>query len=181
MTQERLRQLLNYDTEIGLFHWRIDRTGGTKAGDQAGYKCGTGHIKIKVDGQLYGAQVLAWIYVYGVEPDRDVDHKNTIPYDNRFINLRLATNSGQRQNIQKAHKRSLTKLLGVSVHGKRFRAKLVVDGKILHRSYHETPEQAHAAYLEAKETFHPYQTIIDNRIMFTHVYEDSEETIELGN
>ena len=58
ITQERLKELLNYCSETGLF---------TKAesGELVGVDNGRGYITIFVSGASYRAHRLAWLYVHG--------------------------------------------------------------------------------------------------------------------
>ena len=97
ITAERLRELLHYDAETGVFRWKVRpyRTSiqsGTVAGMiYAGYR------RIRVDGQMYQAHRLAWFYIHGHWPVNLIDHKNTIRDDNRLSNLREATRA---ENVQ---------------------------------------------------------------------------------
>ena len=74
LTQERMRELLSYDLETGVFVWRVDRQGGRgiKPGARAGSVKPTNEGKryryIKIDGVDYLAKRLAWFWVNGEWP-----------------------------------------------------------------------------------------------------------------
>jgi hypothetical protein len=91
ITQERLQSLLAYDPDTGEFRWRVDRTGGTKAGDRAGSFDSEGYLVMRVDGRYYRGHRLIWLYVHGQWPKHHLDHINGKPSDNRLSNLREAT------------------------------------------------------------------------------------------
>jgi len=83
---DRLKYLLKYDKNTGLFTFRRKR--GSKAkGSIAGGITASGHIRMRVDGKKYLAHRLAWFYTYGYMPDI-IDHINRVPADNRICNLR---------------------------------------------------------------------------------------------
>ena len=90
LTQERLKEVLYYDREMGVFTWLVDR-GSVKAGDIAGCMNSGGYIQIMIDGELYIASVLAWFYVEEYWPENIIDHENRIRSDNRWSNLRHVT------------------------------------------------------------------------------------------
>ena len=95
LAQARLKELFSYDEETGFFV-RYKRLGPKK--NIAGHVATKGHRQIMVDGKLYMAHRLAWLYVYGEYPQSLIDHINRNPDDNRICNLRLATNSQNQQN-----------------------------------------------------------------------------------
>jgi hypothetical protein len=100
ITHDRLREVLDYDPETGIFTWRVSR-GKAKAGNQAGrVNQTTGYIEIGLDGVLVGAHILAWLYVHGEWPPSLIDHRNRIRTDNRLSNLRFATYSLNRFNAK---------------------------------------------------------------------------------
>src|SRR5262249_3674854 len=98
LTYARLREVLDYDPETGVFRWRVCR-GPRASGSMAGCPNSDHRIYIKIDGQNYLASPLAYLWMTGTLPDdQQVDHINRDPSDNRWINLRLATHSQNQAN-----------------------------------------------------------------------------------
>jgi len=140
----RLRKLFHYDPNTGIFI-RLSRN------CIAGSKDTKGAIQIWIDGERYFAHRLAWLYVKGVWPPIDIDHKDRVKSNNRWNNLRLATHSQNRAN---GHS---TPTKGTFRDGAGWSAKVRKGGKVFHRSYHKTQEAARAAYVKAaKEAFGEY-------------------------
>jgi hypothetical protein len=75
MTQDHLKKILDYNPETGLFHWKVKPSKRFPAGMQAGSLI-HGYIRIHTNGRQYGAHRLAWLYVYGVKPEYQIDHIN---------------------------------------------------------------------------------------------------------
>jgi hypothetical protein len=94
LTVERLRELLNYDSETGTFTRKVKARGGRYAwaGARVGYVRPDGYRAIRIDVTRYREHRLAWFYVHGVWPT-ELDHVNGVRSDNRLINLREATRS----------------------------------------------------------------------------------------
>jgi hypothetical protein len=145
LTAERLRELLDYNPETGVFTWRINRRGarGLKAGARAGNVRPDGYRCIRIDGTSHLAHRLAFLWVTGELPLTGVDHKNRTPGDDRFLNLRPANQSENLANRRQNKGRNLPK--GVYRKGSGFRA--VIGGRHL-GSYH-TEEAAYDAYTNA--------------------------------
>jgi hypothetical protein len=99
LTQERLKEVLSYDAESGVFTWTKNRTRASK-GSIAGGEDGHGYWVICIDGIKYRAHRLVWLYMYNFFP-QEVDHQNHNRIDNRLINLRATDRSGNARNISK--------------------------------------------------------------------------------
>ncbi len=101
ITADRLRELLSYEPETGEFTWLRNR-GAAVAGTAAGVHNGLGYRVIRIDGRLYLAHRLAWLYAHGSWPESGLDHINCDRSDNRIVNLRQ---SSQRQNVRNSRRR----------------------------------------------------------------------------
>ena len=86
ITQERLKELFDYNQETGEFTRLVTVANRAKAGSIAGCKAGN-YLQIRIDYKLYYAHQLAWLYVYGYLP-KQIDHINHNGCDNRLENLR---------------------------------------------------------------------------------------------
>ncbi len=129
LTQSRLKELLTYDPDTGIFVW-ILRAGRGGAGCIAGSVRPTGYRYIGIDRKNYRAHRLAWLYVYGKFPDNQIDHKNRKRDDNWIGNLRDVTTIENCKN-QTMYKNNTSGIAGVRWHKgqKRWHAQIVVRQK----------------------------------------------------
>ena len=158
LTAERLRYLLSYDSESGIFHWRNPTCTRIKVGDLAGRSCNRNRYRrIKLDGREYLARRLAWLYVSGVWPQCVIDHKHGTSVGDGIDNLRDVSQSFNQQNRTAAGRNSNTGILGVSYCSKtcKFRARIEVRGRDIYLGHHVKVQDAQAAYLQAKHDYHP--------------------------
>lgn len=154
LTAKRLREVLRYDPATGLFKRRhVTRNWREFAGAQDSQ----GHVQIRVDGPLYAAHRLAWLYMTGEWPKAGVDHRNGIRSDNRWTNLRAATAAENCQN-QVARCTNKSGVLGVRLlkNGK-WNAQIQAGGKKKNLGQFDTLEEAGQAYLAAKQRLHAFQ------------------------
>lgn len=112
ITQEQLKSILRYEPETGKFYWLIN-SGRAFIGNKAGNINSEGYVRIRIDGQEYKAHRLAWLYVYGVNPENEIDHINGIKDDNRIVNLRDVSHQENCKN-QKNRINNTSGIQGVS-------------------------------------------------------------------
>lgn len=156
LTQARLRELLHYDPDTGLFTWRVDRPPRAKAGDSPQSPTKRGYLRASIAGRLHYLHRLAWLYVHGVWPTGVIDHVNGNPSDNRIENLRDVSHAVNLQNLRKARSDSTTGLIGAQPAGAtgRYVARIYVDNRNLSLGRFDSAEEAHSAYLIAKRKLH---------------------------
>ena len=158
VSADYLRSILAYDADTGVFTRLVSVSSRAKVGDVAGCKS-NGYIVIRVFGKSRYAHRLAWLYVYGQWPAGDIDHIDGCGTNNRIANLRDVTHSTNMQNLIQATIRNTNGFLGVMRSRKQWEARILVDGKRRYLGQFDTPELAHAAYLEAKRLHHVGCTI----------------------
>ena len=149
LTQERLKTLLNYDTETGVFTSR-KAWGSRPAGRVLGSKNQHGYLQISVAGRSYTAQRLAWLYAHGEWPKGVIDHINRVRDDNRLCNLRCINHSQNALNTE--YTTSKAKVRGVT-YAPPWRAFIQVDGKRKDLGRFHTLEEAVAARKAAEAQF----------------------------
>lgn len=150
LTQGRLKFLFDYDPETGDFTRRVSVAPNARAGEIAGYINGDGYVNFRVDGVIYQAHRLAFLYMTGEFPDSDVDHIDLNKANNAWRNIRPA--NGTLNNANKPLQSNNTVgYKGVSRHngGPKFRADVKVNGKKKYLGCFSTPEEAHAVYVKA--------------------------------
>lgn len=114
LTFEKAKELFTYDRETGIIKWR-KRIIGQRANLVAGSTNfnGDGYTRIRFNGKQYKAHRIAMLLSYGFYGDGlQVDHINHVRDDNRLINLRFVTRSGNRRN-QTRRSDNITGITGV--------------------------------------------------------------------
>lgn len=159
---EEMRRMYVYDPESGQFYHRVTelrRKSHVIAGDVAGSTCyGYRTLKYHKKKTSMQAHRVAWMFVHGVLHGNDqIDHINGNRMDNRLCNLRRVPAYINGENVRKCRARNKVGLLGVHRDGRsgKYVAQIQVRGKRIPigRMY-ETPEDAHAAYIQAKRLHH---------------------------
>jgi hypothetical protein len=146
ITQQSLREILDYDRDTGAFRWRVFRTGSAAPGDEAGTINSEGYRRIQIEGVMYQASHLAWLYETGEWPLEQVDHENRNQSDDRYDNLRLASQTLNKANSG-VYKNNKLGVKGVRLHRNgQYEARLRVRGKLQYLGCYRTLDEAKAAY-----------------------------------
>jgi hypothetical protein len=155
LTARRLRELVEYSPDTGVFTRRVTLCGRALAGSVAGGLHQQGYITFAVDGVSYQAHRLAFLYMTGEWPQGLMDHIDGVRHNNRWANLRDVSPAWNAQNRRKPQRQNKSGLLGVaSLPNGRFVAR-VVSGKKRHFiGEFASAELAHHAYMAAKRQLH---------------------------
>ncbi len=125
VTYDYLLSCLDYSRDSGLMIWRVRpdnhfsthdyarRWNSRYAGTVAGAPNSKGYLNLKIDNQSHRVHRLAWLYVTRERPIQFIDHIDGNKLNNRFENLRLATNSENQRNFPKST-RNTSGVKGVS-------------------------------------------------------------------
>jgi hypothetical protein len=154
MTQESLRQFVEYDPEAGTFTYLKRSRSDLAVGVAAVVKQGA-YTRVTIKGKRYRACRLAWLYMTGSWPAHEIDHINGERHDDRFVNLRdvpRAVNQQNRRTAARSNKAS--GLLGAHRNKNGWAAHIHVGGRTRHIGQFRTPEEAHEAYIAAKRELH---------------------------
>lgn len=143
ITLNELKELVDYDSQTGLFTRKKRTSNRIKEGQTITSKDAKGYICFRLNNKMHKAHRLAWLYVYGKHPLGEIDHINGVSYDNRICNLRDVTRSVNQHNRKKAK--------GYSKDGNKWKAQIRINKQLIHLGNHSTEKEAHEAYLLAKE------------------------------
>lgn len=160
ISQQYVRDILNYDSATGIFTWKKPKSKRVRVGEVAGCYDRDKYIIIRIDRIGYPAHQLAMLYVYGSLGEYCVDHINGVKYDNRIDNLRYASFSENQYNT-KLRKTNKTGVKGVYAHKNKFRAQIKYSGTRKHLGTFNTIELAYKAYCEASKLYHKEFTPIE--------------------
>lgn len=159
LDQTILKRLLRYNKRTGVWTWRkradVRRAWNTRyAGRRAGYDWSpSGRVIyrcIRIFDYPFLAHRLAYLYVTGVWPVADVDHRDLDGRNNRWTNLRPATKTQNGANRGR-NSNNKTGFKGVSICSKtgRFRATIQFSGRWRQIGTFDTARAASQAYRRA--------------------------------
>jgi hypothetical protein len=148
LTQNRLKEILEYDQETGEFRWRKRMKKNHCAGDVAGCSVRSEYWSIHIDGRNYRAHQLAWLYKEGEWGRPIIDHRDGNPLNNRWSNLRLASHANNAANRPRL-RNNTSGFKGVSFDRRRGKwiAQITKQGRRYFIGRYATAEEAHAAYV----------------------------------
>ena len=152
-----LLKLLHYEPSTGVFTWRESPCCRIPAGARAGSvntsRSDQPYWNIMVNAKNYRSGRLAWLYMTGKWPKREIDHRDGNPLNDVWSNLRPATSTQNKAN-QKIRRDNKTGFKGVHPCRNRFSARAHIRGVYKHLGVFDTAEEAAAAYRQATVAVH---------------------------
>ena len=161
LTQSELQRIWHYCPDSGRFTRLVSTSNNVKVGDIANCHDDDGYIRLKVSNKGYGAHRLVWLYMTGHFPNNQIDHINGIRNDNRWCNLRDATNSINQQNKRAPMPGNTAGILGVTWENctGKWRAQIKINSKMFTLGRFDDKQAAAECYLKRKRESHPGCTI----------------------
>ncbi len=157
---ERVRELFDYDQKTGHVTRRITVNARAKKGTTVGCRNSTdGYLVLNIDHsvhkRLFQLHRIIWLWMTGEWPKCQIDHINRIRDDNRWENLREATN-GQNTINQAVRKDNKLGCKGIWYDKKRdqYRVKIQVKGYEYTIGRYDTFEEAKEWRKLAEEEFY---------------------------
>ena len=131
LTHKRLLEVLHYNPDTGIFTWDKRPSRFIKKGSDAG-SLSYGYIRIKVSGKSYFAHRLAWLYMTGQWPNKQIDHIDHDRANNSWRNLRAVTRIENARN-RRINKNNSTGVCGVyQVKTGGWRSSIYKNGRLHH-------------------------------------------------
>lgn len=153
LTQEQLKELLDYDPETGEFTWRVKRKGTEKSKRAGTISSSDGYLYICIDYRRNTAGRLAVLWMTGSfpGPGLEVDHWDRVRTNNRWGNLRIATKPQNKHNtvVRRNNKVGLKGVCQPSQRPGTFWSTIYVNKKNKHLGAFDCPAAAHLAYVVA--------------------------------
>lgn len=115
LTRKRLKELVTYNKNTGLFHWIHSNGHGIVVGQEAGHKQTDGYVVIGIYGKNYKAHRLAHLYVNGVFPNGIVDHEDRVRHNNKWENIHKMIIQKQNNQNTKNSIRNTSGVKGISL------------------------------------------------------------------
>lgn len=154
MKELKLKDILVYHPNTGVFTWKITRSPNAQEGSLAGTVNNDGYIVINTGSRQITAQRLAWYFIHGVWPTHQVTHINGKKDDNRIENLKEVTRSELSVNSNSGRKSS-TGVKGVTYNkaNDRYIAQISRKHVTMYIGSFKTLNEARLAYLAEVEKF----------------------------
>lgn len=156
-TAELLRASFSYCADSGKFTRLTSTSRGAAGTEPGGIDKIHGYRRIYWQGKLWKAHWLAWLWMTGEWPENQIDHRNGVRDDNRWSNLRPASNSENCQNLGLSSC-GVSSLRGAAPTATgRWRAYIrPAGGKYTHIGVFDTAQDAHDAYVKEKRRLHHF-------------------------
>ena len=146
LTQERIRELLDYDPATGHLIWRVTKSPKAPKGSIAGSVNAKGHVNLQIDKRMYALHQVVFALHHGHIP-KEIDHVNRNKQDNRIENLRACDSSLNKGNIGLLRSnRSGYRGVSLNTRTQKYHAQIKINGKQTYIGRFDTAENAARAY-----------------------------------
>ena len=158
LSQDLLKELFDY--KGGNLIWKVSIGKRAKVGNIVGSINNCGYIVTTINKKSYLVHRLIYAWHYGIfNSSMQIDHINRDRSDNRIENLRVVTN--QQNKFNKTNTKGYT----YNKKNKKFQARITINGKEKNLGYFNNEDEAHTAYLNAKEKVHTFDDTPDLSIL----------------
>lgn len=98
-----LHRIFSYESGAGILRWKSVRRYAHRieVGGIAGTVSSCGYLKVGIGRSYYAAHRIIWKMMTGTDPADQIDHIDGDRLNNRWTNLRAATNGQNRWNIKR--------------------------------------------------------------------------------
>jgi len=131
------------------------------AGSAVGKASTKGYFRMAFKGKHYAVHRIVWSMANDclADPELEIDHRDGNRQNNRAENLRQCNRLENSQNLAIKAAKNATGLVGVSRRLNRWRAAIHLHYKRIYLGSFDTAEEAHRAYLLAKQNIHTFNPI----------------------
>lgn len=150
LTQARLKELLSYNPDTGVFTYAAPRR-RIVVGAVAGGVAFDGYRVLQLDGKKYRCARLAVLYMTGAWPVGEVDHIDCDKLNDRWANLRDVPHQDNAQNKQRRNAKSSTGVRGVYKNGSGYMAQARINGAQVYLGTYRTIDEAKAVADSARK------------------------------
>ena len=154
INQEQLKKYIHYDPDTGIFTRIKSDSNAHKHGKHLKPNTARGYIEVSVCGYRQFAHRFAFLYMTGEMPVKGVDHINGDCTDNRWENLRQATQKENMRN-RRVSKNNSSGVLGVAKCSttNKWKAYITINDKQIHLGRHDNISDAILARENANKMY----------------------------
>ena len=139
---DRLNEVLEFDTSVKHFRWKVSTGSRAVIGDIAGNLNPIGYWKIMIDRKQYLEHRLVWFFHHKTWSIKELDHINGIRHDNRIENLREATRQQNNFNRGSGKNNKSTGHKNIQPNGSGYRVSCGLNYKNVYLGTFRTIEEA---------------------------------------
>ena len=140
---------INYNKETGQLFW--NKSGkGRKLSRPVGTTTKQGYLQTTIGGKQLKVHHVIWFIETGEWPKEQIDHKDKIKNNNKFVNLREGTSINQHNRKIKVGKSGLSGAYWSNEKG-RWYSNIRINGSTKFLGYFSSKEAANIAYTNKKK------------------------------